>query len=98
MRRLAFILTACTLLAGCGPQLEGELIAGRTVTVTNREEAPVTLTKIVANDAGGRQECVNEPATTLAPGRTYTTTFFLCDEVEEVDVETDRGTREIGFE
>lgn len=98
MRRSLAILAACVVLAGCGPKLEGELIAGRTVTVTNREEGPVTLTKITANDAGGRQECVNEPATTLGPGRTYTTTFFLCDEVKEVDVETDRGTREIGFE
>lgn len=98
MRRTALILTTCVLLAACGPKLEGELIAGRTVTVTNREDAPVTLTKIIANDAGGRQECVNEPATTLGPGRTYTTTFFLCDEVKAVDVETDQGTRQIGFE
>lgn len=98
VRRSFLIFTACALLAACGPKLEGELIAGRTVTVTNREDAPVTLTKITANDAGGRQECVNEPATTLGPGRTYTTTFFLCDEVKEVDIETDHGTREIGFE
>lgn len=98
MRRTALILTTCALLAACGPKLEGELIAGRTVTVTNREDAPVTLTKIIANDAGGRQECVNEPTTTLGPGRTYTTTFFLCDEVKTVDVETDQGTRQIGFE
>lgn len=94
----AFVLCACALLAACGPRLEGELIAGRTVTVTNREEGPVTIARIVANDADGRAECVEEPATTLPPGRTYTTTFFLCEEVREVAVETDRGTWEIGFE
>ena len=98
MRRSLALLAACACLAGCGPKLDSELIAGRTVTVTNGEDGPVTLIKIVANDAGGRQECVNEPATTLGPGRTYTTTFFLCNEVKEVDIETDRGTREIGFE
>lgn len=94
----ALLVIACALLAGCGPRLDGERIAGRTVTVTNREARPVTLTRIVANDADGRTECVEEPATTLPPGRTYTTTFFLCDEVREVDVETDLGTREIGFD
>lgn len=98
MRRTFAILTSCVLLAGCGPKLDSELIAGRTVTITNREEAPVTLTRIVANDAGGRAECVNEPASTLGPGRTYTTTFFLCDEVTKVAVETDMGTRRIGFD
>ena len=98
MRRTALILTACALLAACGPKLDSELIAGRTVTVTNGEDGPVTLIRIVANDADGRQECVNEPATTLRPGRTYTTTFFLCDEVTKVDIETDRGTRGIAFE
>ena len=98
MTRVFLIALSCALLAACGPRLEGERIAGRTVTVTNREEQPVALTRIVANDADGRAECVEEPATTLVPGRTYTTTFFLCDEVREVDVETDRGTREIGFD
>ncbi len=98
MRRSLVLLTACAALAGCGPKLESELIAGRTVTVTNGEDGPVTLIKIIANDAGGRQECVNEPATTLGPGRTYTTTFFLCDEVTKVAIETDRGTRTIAFD
>jgi hypothetical protein len=33
----------------------------------------------------------------LGPGRTYTTTFFYCDEVSEVDVETDKGARELSL-
>jgi hypothetical protein len=95
----AFLLApaGAALLAGCGPQIDGELIAGRTVMITNREDAPVSITRIVANDAEDNAECVEEPGTPLGPGRTYTTTFFLCDEVREVDIVTDQGTREIDF-
>lgn len=96
-RRFALLLAATALLAGCGPRLEGELIAGRTVMITNKDERRVSITRIVANDAGDRPECVEEPGTALEPGRSYATTFFACDEVREVDVETDQGTREIGF-
>ena len=95
-RRL--ILLPLLLLVGCGPRLDGELIAGRTVMITNREDERVSVTRIVANDAEGRKECVVEPGTALGPGRSYTTTFFLCDEVREIDVETDQGTREIDFD
>jgi hypothetical protein len=95
-RRL--ILLPLLLLAGCGPKLDGELIAGRTVMITNREDERLSVTRIVANDAENRTECVVEPGTALAPGRSYTTTFFLCDEVREIDVETDQGTREIAFD
>ncbi len=63
--------------------------------ITNDSDADVTIQRIVANDSEGRAECVDTPGTTIGPGRTYTTTFFYCDEVREVDVETDRGTREI---
>jgi hypothetical protein len=96
-RSLVFALLAVPLLAGCGPQLDAELIAGRTVMITNRDDERVSISRIVAND-DERSECVEEPGTAIAPGRSYTTTFFLCDEVREVDVETDRGTREIKFD
>lgn len=96
----AFLLTAAgaSFLVGCGPRLDGELIAGRTVMITNREDEAVSITRIVANDAGGRSECVEEPGTSLRPGRSYTATFFLCEEVREVDVETDQGTTQLEFE
>lgn len=93
----SLVLAATLLLAACGPKLEGEVIAGRTVMVTNREDGDVVVTRIVANDEDGRAECTDAPGTRLPPGRSYTTTFFLCDEVREVDVETDRGSREIAF-
>lgn len=96
--RAILLLSACALLAACGPRLKGEAIAGRTVMITNQEEGPVTINRIVANDSEGRSECVDSPGATLGPGRTYTTTFFYCDEVREVDVETDQGRREIGFD
>lgn len=98
MRRLPLLLVSTALVAGCGPKLEGELIAGRTVMITNGGEEPVGITRIVANKAGGRAECVDEPGTVLPPGRSYTTTFFLCEEVRGVDVETDKGSRALDFD
>jgi hypothetical protein len=97
MRRPA--LTLCLLsLAGCGPQLQGELVAGRTVLITNAGDDPIRIERIIANDQTGRSECVDTPAVELAPGRSYTTTFFYCEEVREVDVETDAGWREVDFD
>lgn len=86
------------LLAGCGPALKAEAIAGRTILVTNESDATLTVRRIVANDSEGRAECVDRPGATLSPGRSYTTTFFYCDEVRAVAVETDRGTRRIAFD
>jgi hypothetical protein len=83
------------LLVGCGPSLKAEAIAGRTILITNDSDETLTIQRIVANKSGGRTECVDQPGATLSPGRSYTTTFFYCDEVREVDVETDRGTRAI---
>jgi len=97
MIRPLLLVCATALLAACGPKIEAELIAGRTVMITNGEPEPVGITRIVANDSDGRSECVDEPGTVLPPGRTYTTTFFLCDEVREVAIETDRGDSEIHF-
>jgi len=98
MKRPLLLVCATCLLAACGPKLEAELIAGRTVMITNGEEEPVGITRIVANDADGRSECVDEPGTVLPPGRTYTTTFFLCEEVRQIDIATDQGESEIEFE
>lgn len=99
MTRLSLILILPILLAGCGgPKIDGEVIAGRTVMITNKEDGALTIGRIVANDADGREECVDTPATALPPGRSYTTTFFLCEEVKAVAVETDKGTRKIAFE
>lgn len=97
-RRLLAALTFPLVLTACGPRLEGEAIAGRTVMITNGEDEALTVIRIVANDQDGRAECMEAPGAVLGPGRSYTTTFFLCDEVKEVDVETDRGSREISFE
>jgi hypothetical protein len=95
--RLTLILAPLLLLAGCGPALKAEAIAGRTILITNDSDETLTIRRIVANDSDGRAECVDRPGATLSPGRSYTTTFFYCDAVRQVDVETDRGTREIGF-
>ena len=96
--RTALLLAACGLIAACGPKLKGEAIAGRTVMITNDEEQTLTIDRIVANDSGERAECVDTPGAVLGPGRSYTITFFYCDEVREVDVETSHGKREIGFD
>ncbi len=93
--RAITILTACALLAACGPSLTGETIAGRTVMITNDEDQVLTIDRIVANDSDGRAECVDMPGAQLGPGRTYTVTFFYCDEVRRVDVETDQGRRRL---
>ena len=96
--RALLLFATCLFLAACGPRLKGEAIAGRTVMITNDEPQTLTISRIVANDSDGRSECVDTPGATLGPGRSYTITFFYCDEVREVDVETDQGTREIEFD
>jgi hypothetical protein len=97
MRILIAPMMLLTLLAGCGPALKAEAIAGRTIMITNDSDETLTIQRIVANDGAGRAECTDEPAATLGPGRSYTTTFFYCEEVREVDVETDRGSRTLSF-
>jgi hypothetical protein len=98
MRRLPLLLLPTFALAACGPQLQGELVAGRTVMITNAGETPLKVERIIANDQTGRAECVDQPAVQLGPGRSYTTTFFYCEEVREVDIETDAGWREVDFD
>lgn len=98
MNRL-MLLFPLLLLSGCGgPAVEAERVAGRTVMVTNKGKDRLSITRIVANDAGGRTECVDEPGTALGSGRSYTTTFMHCEEVSKVAVETNQGTREISFD
>lgn len=97
-RTLLLAALGATVLTACGPQIEAELIAGRTVRIINMDDERIGIAKIVANDADGRAECVDEPGSTLDPERSYTTTFMLCEEVRTVDVHTDRGRREISFE
>ncbi len=94
---MRFSLPALVLLlvAGCGPSLSAEAIAGRTITITNDDDETLTVNRIVANGGDGRAECVDQPAATLGPGRSYTTTFFYCDEVRRIEVETERGVRRI---
>jgi hypothetical protein len=89
------LLTPLLLLAACGPRLSAEAIAGRTVMITNDEARDVTIQRIVANGDDSKAECVDAPGQTLGPGRTYTTTFFTCDTVATVSVETDAGTRRL---
>ncbi|MDB5668792.1 MAG: hypothetical protein JWL74_1742 [Alphaproteobacteria bacterium] len=91
-RRVLLILPCCAVASACGPNIEAETIANRVVMLTNAENEPLTIHKIVVNDRPGRSECVDTPAAQLGPGRTYTKTFFYCDDVQAVDVETDRGT------
>lgn len=98
MRRPSSLVLATLLLTACGPRLEGELVAGRTVMLTNEGDGPLKVERIIANDQTGRSECVDTPAVQLAPGRSYTTTFFYCEEVREVDVKTDAGWREVDFD
>ena len=96
MRR-ALIPSLCLLLAACGPRLTAEAIAGRTIMITNGEDRTVTIEKVVANGSDGRAECVDTPTAALGPGRTYTTTFFYCDEVKRISVETDAGTTSLNL-
>jgi hypothetical protein len=98
MRRALILLAVGAALAGCGPRVAGELIAGRTVMVTNDGDSPLRIARIIANDETDRSECVDQPDVALAPGRSYTTTFFYCEEVREIDVETDGGWREVNFD
>ncbi len=98
MRRLLFLVPIALVLGACGPRLSGELIAGRTVMVTNGGDTPLKVIRIIANDQTGRAECVDQPNVELGPGRSHTTTFFYCEEVREVDVETDSGWREVDFD
>jgi hypothetical protein len=98
MKRILLLLVVGPALAGCGPQLSSELIAGRTVMVTNAGEGPLKVERIIANDHVDRSECVDLPNVELAPGRSYTTTFFHCEEVREIDIETDAGWRELDFD
>lgn len=99
MKRLLWTIVGCALLlAGCGPRLEGERVAGRTIVITNNGSDPLAIKRIIANDQTNRTECVDLPATTLGASRSYTTTFFYCEEVREVDVETDQGWREVDFD
>jgi hypothetical protein len=98
MKRILLLLALGAALSGCGPRLDGELIAGRTVMVTNAGKEPLKVERIIANDHVGRSECVDLPNVQLAPGRSYTTTFFHCEEVREIDIETDAGWRELDFD
>ena len=98
MKRILLLLLLAPALTACGPRLRSDLIAGRTVMVTNGGDGPVRIERIIANDHTERAECVDLPKVELAPGRSYTTTFFHCEEVREIDVETDAGWREMGFD
>lgn len=98
MRRFPCLVLAALALSACGPRIEGELVAGRTVIVTNGGDSPLKVARIIANDQTSRAECVDKPEVQLGPGRSYTTTFFYCEEVREVDVETDAGWREVDFD
>lgn len=98
MKRIPLLLLLGAAVTACGPQLQSELIAGRTVMVTNSGEAPLKVARIIANDHTNRSECVDLPDVQLGPGRSYTTTFFHCEEVREIDVETDAGWREVNFD
>jgi hypothetical protein len=97
MRYRLPIAPLCLLLAACGPKLTGQAVAGRTVMITNGEERDVTIQRIVANGSDGRAECVDSTGAVLGPGRTYTTTFFYCDAVTRVNVETDAGTASLNL-
>jgi hypothetical protein len=66
--------------------------------ITNGGQSPIKIERIIANDQTDRAECVEQSDVQLAPGRSHTTTFFYCDEVREVDVETDQGWREVDFD
>src|SRR5688500_4206956 len=91
-RRVLLILPCCPLVACWGRSVEAETSANGVVMRTNAEDEPLTIHKTVGNGRPGRSECVDTPGAQLGPGRTYTKTFFYCDDVQEVDVETDRGS------
>ena len=96
MRRFSLLFFGL-FLSACGPRLTAEAIAGRTIMITNGEDRTVTIQKVVANGSEERAECVDAPGAALGPGRTYTTTFFYCDEVKRISVETDAGTASLGL-
>lgn len=88
---LAPLLATVALLAGCQPPLEVQSIARRTFTITNRGDEEVRIERVVANDGDGRAECVQTPDVALGPGRAHSLSFFDCGEVDELEIDTDRG-------
>ena len=84
------MFSASLALVGCGPKMEGHLLLGRVVSITNKDESSFTIEKIVAN-RNHDDTCTETPDKLLEPGETYNTTFFICGSVSEIEVDTDRG-------
>ncbi len=84
----------CLLIAltGCGgPKMEASGLLGRVVTITNKDDTSFTIQRLVANDNEKAPECVSAPDSAVAPGETFTETFFVCGRVSKLAVYTDRG-------
>ncbi|MFA5970636.1 MAG: hypothetical protein WC816_15505 [Sphingomonas sp.] len=95
-RRTLALLLPLSLLAGCGPKLEALAILKRVVAITNKDTRNLTLTRVTANGLDSDPHCNAYPGTTLAPGESYQTAFFLCSDVSSLRVETDAGTAYLG--
>jgi hypothetical protein len=94
MNRIASVAGICALLAltGCGgPKMEASRLIGRVVTITNKDQGAFTIQRLVANDNDKAAECVSTPNASVAPGGSYTETFFVCGHVSKLAVYTDRG-------
>lgn len=85
-------LAFAMLLSGCGPRMEGRLIAGSIVEIKNADRRDFTITRIVANKSE-TWSCTQNMNRALHPGDTATATFFLCGTVSSIQVTTDRGIR-----
>ncbi len=96
-RRLAVLVLVAVGLVGCGPQISAQRdgVAARVISVTNKDSRHFTIDHIVANDKVSDSSCTDRPSAsvaTLAPGESYTTTFFVCGPVDRITVYTDAGS------
>lgn len=95
MKIYRFVVLALLLpLAACGPKIEvsTDRVAGRLITVTNRDTVSFTLKRIVANSSPENPLCNDYPNQKLAPDESWSGTITLCGTITELRVETDRGT------
>lgn len=81
------------LLAACGgPSMNASRTLGRGIIIENTDTEAFTINRIIANGSAENGNCNNYPNRTLAPGSTYTVVFWLCGNIQKIEVQTDRGT------
>ena len=87
------------LLAACEepPKFAATRTLWRGVTITNIDERPFLVKRVVANESPENSNCNNYPSTSIAPGESHTMVFLLCGNVGTVQVQTDLGSTTLTF-